>query len=97
MKIDDDLIDHLENLSYLSLSTEERKRIGTDLENILEGMVLLSNADINFVSSNEHSTEINSELRKDIVIPSYPQSEILRNAPSVKNNLFAVKKQDKHV
>ena len=45
MVIDEKLIKYLEDLSFITLSGEERGRIRRDLENILAGMDLLSKLD----------------------------------------------------
>ena len=45
MLVDEKLITYLEDLSFITLSGEERGRICADLENILAGMELLSKLD----------------------------------------------------
>ena len=45
MVIDEKLINYLEDLSFITLSAEDRGRICADLENIIAGMELLSTLD----------------------------------------------------
>ena len=94
MVIDEKLINYLEDLSFITLSSEERTRICADLENILAGMELLSKLDTSSVGDQSFSTSGSflTELRKDEVMPSFPRSEILKNAPQANGETFLVPK-----
>ena len=86
--IDEKLIHYLEDLSFISLSNEERGRICADLKSIIAGMELLSQLDTAGVE--EQFLSQNLELRKDEVTPSSPRSEILKNAPGADGESFVV-------
>ena len=45
IKIDQELIEYLEDLSYLTLSQKEKQRLTGDLQEILERMTLLAALD----------------------------------------------------
>ena len=95
MVIDHKLIKYLENLSYITLSDEERERICTDLQSIIAGMELLSCLDTDSVpeGSMSHNNPRNvfvPNLRKDEVLPSFPREEILKNAPQANGETFVV-------
>ena len=107
-----EIINYLEDLSFITLSGEERDRICADLKNIIAGMDMLSTLDTSGVSAqafpansktnkfgtNKFGTntfvpnETVTELRKDEVVPSFPRSEILKNAPKANGETFVVPK-----
>ena len=90
MEVDEDLIKYLEDLSFITLSAEERKRIAGDLENIIGSMGLLSALDTSDVLQMALSENNNTLLRKDAVEASFPREEILRNAPGANGKTFIV-------
>ena len=90
MVIDEELIHYLEDLSFISLSGEERKRICGDLENILAGMELLSQLDTSRVEEETLCINMKTDLRKDAVQPSFLRDEILKNAPQANGETFIV-------
>ena len=92
MVVDEKLIKYLEDLSFITLSDEERVRIAGDLEKILDGMALLSKLDTKGLTEKDLSFGNANALRKDIVIPSFPRGEILKNAPEVNDESFIVPK-----
>ena len=90
MVIDEKLINYLEDLSFITLSVEERARICADLQSIIAGMELLSELDTGGVP--EQTLDCKTDLRKDEEIPSFPRSEILKNAPEADGETFVVHK-----
>ena len=90
MIIDEKLIKYLEDLSFITLSGEERTRICADLESIIAGMDLLSKLDTG--SASVLSLNFKTELRKDEAKPSFPRVEILKNAPEANGETFVVPK-----
>ena len=97
MVIDEKLIKYLEDLSFITLSTEERGRICTDLEKILASMELLSALDTSSLSDPALPAGFRTDLfvtglRKDEVMPSFPCGEILKNAPQANGKTFVVPK-----
>ena len=95
--INEALILYLEDLSFITLSTEERQRISADLKNIIAGMQLLSALDTSAldasgVRAQTLSPGFCSGLRKDNVAVSFPCGEILKNAPQSNGETFIVPK-----
>ena len=86
--IDDTLIRYLEDLSFISLSADERKRIASDLENILRGMELLSQLDTGEVQV--PSLDHTAALRKDEVRASLPREDVIKNAAQTNGETFVV-------
>ena len=102
-----EIINYLEDLSFITLSDEERDRICTDLKNIIAGMDMLSTLDTSGVSAQTSAANSKTntfgtnafgtnafatELRKDEVTPSFPRDEILKNAPKANGETFVVPK-----
>ena len=92
MVIDEKLINYLEDLSFITLSGEERGRICGDLEKILAGMELLSALDPGSIPEQVFSPSLKTELRKDEPGISFPRCEILKNAPEANGESFVVPK-----
>ena len=90
MLIDEKLIKYLEDLSFITLSDEERGRICSDLESIIAGMELLSTLDTSSVKEQNLPLNLKTALRKDEVMPSFPRGEILKNAPEADEETFIV-------
>ena len=90
MLIDEKLIKYLEDLSFITLSNEERGRIRTDLESIIAGMELLSKLDTDGVPEQTLSLNFKTNLRRDEAAPSFPRDEILKNAPVANGETFVV-------
>jgi len=91
VQIDDKLITYLEDLSCLTLSDSEKKRLSGDLQKILDYMARLGELDTTGVSERSHpwdccaSRDNASAFREDKARPSFERELILKNAP-VKND-----------
>jgi len=81
MRIDRELIAYLEELSYLTLSTEEKERITGDLQEILSDMAKLEQLDTTGVSERSHPFDNVNSFRDDEVENSFDRALILQNAP----------------
>ena len=97
MVIDEKLINYLEDLSFISLSNEERQRICADLARIIAGMELLSSLDttelpISELPLEKKMNDFTTYLRKDEVKISFPRDEILKNAPEANGESFMAPK-----
>jgi aspartyl-tRNA(Asn)/glutamyl-tRNA(Gln) amidotransferase subunit C len=89
MKIDDKLVTYLEDLSFLSLSNDEKSRLADDLQKIIDGIDKLSGLDTG--ETPEYSFSFNNVniFRDDEVSASFDRELILKNAP-VRNDEFFV-------
>ena len=92
MAIDEKLIKYLEDLSFVTLSSEERMRIRADLESIIAGMELLSKLDTSSVSDQVLPLNAKTDLRKDEATSSFTRNAILKNAPVSNGETFVIPK-----
>ena len=87
--IDDKLISYLGDLSCLTLSDNEKIRLMSDLQKILDYMARLDGLDTTNVSERSHPFDNVNGFRDDVVLPSFNRELILENAP-VKNDEFII-------
>jgi len=92
MQIDEKLIAYLEELSYLTLSDAEKKRLAGDLEGILSKMAQLSELDVEGVPERSHPFDNVNAFRSDEVKPSLGRELILKNAPVKNSEVFIAPK-----
>ena len=92
MKVDDQLISRLEQLSRLQLSAEERKMIQGDLENILTMVEKLQEVDVDKVEPLVYVNAAENRLREDEIKNQVTREDALRNAPSEDGTFFRVSK-----
>jgi len=88
MQIDETLISYLEDLSYLTLSDEEKQRLSGDLKDILNGMAKLGELDTQDVPERSHPFNNVNAFRDDAVQASFPREFILSNAPERNDEMF---------
>ena len=88
MRIDTELIAYLENLSYLTLSEEEKLRLTGDLQDILNGMARLGELDTTGVSERSHPFDNINSFRDDEIKNSLDRALILQNAPRKNDETF---------
>jgi len=74
----------------LGLSEEEVEKFSLQLSNILENFEILKEVDTADVPPATHTVPLQNVMRKDDVADSYPQSEILSNAPKQEGDCFKV-------
>ena len=77
-------------LARLGLSEEEVEKFSLQLSNILETFEILKQVDTTSVPPATHTIPLQNVLRKDAVVDSYSQAEILSNAPEQEGNCFKV-------
>ncbi len=88
MKIDDQLITHLEDLSCLSLAAEEKLRLKDDLNKILSGMARLNELNTEKVPERSHPFDAVNAFRKDELRVSLGRARLLENAPEHSDEMF---------
>jgi aspartyl-tRNA(Asn)/glutamyl-tRNA(Gln) amidotransferase subunit C len=81
MKIDDELIAYLEDLSCLTLSDGEKSRLTGDLKDILSGMERLGELNTENVPERSHPFDNVNAFRDDYAQASFNRELILKNAP----------------
>ena len=92
MKIDEKLIAYLEDLSYLTLSADEKRSLTKDLKDILDGMARLGELDTQNVPERSHPFDNVNALRGDEVKTSFDRELILKNAPDRNEESFIAPK-----
>jgi aspartyl-tRNA(Asn)/glutamyl-tRNA(Gln) amidotransferase subunit C len=90
MKLSYEQVKHIAWLARLGLSEEEVEKFSLQLSNILENFEILKQVDTTNVPPATHTIPLQNVLRKDDVAESYPQAEILSNAPKQEENCFKV-------
>ena len=90
MKLSYEQVQHIAWLARLGLSEEEVEKFSLQLSNILENFEILKQVDTTNVPLATHTIPLQNVFRKDEVAGSYPQAEILSNAPRQEGNCFKV-------
>jgi len=88
MRIDGQLLNYLEDLSYLKLSEQEKRRLTGDLQEILDGMAKLEELDTDNVPERSHPFDNVNSFREDEVHASFTRELILSNAPDKTGEMF---------
>jgi aspartyl-tRNA(Asn)/glutamyl-tRNA(Gln) amidotransferase subunit C len=92
MKISKEEVKHIAMLSRLDLDEKEIAVYQDQLSRILEYVEKLSEIDTSHVEPVSHVIELNNVMRQDIVKPSLPRDEALKNAPDPSDKFFRVPK-----
>jgi aspartyl-tRNA(Asn)/glutamyl-tRNA(Gln) amidotransferase subunit C len=90
MKLSYDQVRHIAWLARLGLSEEDVEKFSLQLSNILENFEILKQVDTTDISPATHTIPLQNVFRKDDVADSYPQAEILSNAPRREGDCFKV-------
>ena len=85
-------VEHVAALARLSFTDEEKIMLMEQLNDILLYMEQLNRLDTTGVEPLSHVIELSNVFRDDVVRPSYPQEEILKNAPARTESFFKVPK-----
>ena len=92
MQIDEGLIAYLEDLSRLTLSEDEKRRLKGDLSEILGGMARLGELNTEGVPERSHPFDHVNAFREDAVQASFARELILRNAPQREGSMLIAPK-----
>lgn len=85
-------VKYVAHLARISLSPAEEQKIGAQLGNILGYIEKLQQLDVSKVEPTAHAVPMINVTRPDVVRPSLPTEEALRNAPAKANGLFLAPK-----
>jgi aspartyl-tRNA(Asn)/glutamyl-tRNA(Gln) amidotransferase subunit C len=83
-------VEHVALLARLRLTEEEKRRMTTDLNVILEQFEILQQLDTEGVPPTAHAMTLQNVFREDGVRPSLPRDEFLREAPEARDEFFVV-------
>lgn len=92
MELDKKTIDHIAHLARLDLSSQEKEKLGADLDKILGYVELLNELDVSDVKPLVNIVNKQTPMRKDEVTESLTQEEALKNAPEKNSDYFKVPK-----
>ncbi len=93
MQVNEQLLTHLENLSYLKVSEDKRQEIINQLSQIVSFVDNLSQLDTNSINETFTMTNQATYLREDEpIVSSDINANIIKNAPRTENNFFIVPK-----
>jgi aspartyl-tRNA(Asn)/glutamyl-tRNA(Gln) amidotransferase subunit C len=85
-------VEHVAGLARLSFTGEEKEKLVGELNEILHYMEQLNRLDTTDVEPLSHVIELSNVLRDDVLRPSLPRENILRNAPAKTERFFKVPK-----
>ena len=92
-KIDNNMMNRIENLSKLSLTEDERVKAMNEMDKILEYVSKLNEVDTDGVEPLVNVLPISNVLREDeVVTEEYAVEKTIANGPMTKGNMFVVPK-----
>lgn len=83
---------YIANLARLELSEDERARYQEQLGSVLDYMKQIDSIDVSGIEPMAHASPVFDVMREDEARDSMPREDVLRNAPQVMNDQFAVTK-----
>ena len=85
-------VKYVAHLARLALTPEEEQKFQAQLGNVLVYIAKLNELDVSSVEPTAHAVPLVNVMRADVVQPSLPHDEAMRNAPAQVNGLFQVPK-----
>lgn len=92
MKISHEEIQKIALLSRLAIKEDQMDAVGTQLNDILSYMDLISQVDVEGVQPTAHAVTMQNVMRDDVVHESFTNEQALLNAPEPENGYFKVPK-----
>ena len=83
-------VEHVARLARLELSEADKERMRRELSNILGYIDKLRALEIEGVEPTSHAVPMTNVMREDASRPSFPQSDMLANAPDRTGEFFRV-------
>ena len=91
MKVSREEVLHIARLARIALDESEITRLSEQLSNLLENFEVLQRVNTDDVPPTAQSVALQSVVREDEVVPSFPPEDILANAPRRDEDCFRVK------
>ncbi|MEE1516202.1 MAG: Asp-tRNA(Asn)/Glu-tRNA(Gln) amidotransferase subunit GatC [Lachnospiraceae bacterium] len=92
-KIDDIMMNRIENLSKLSLTEEERVKAMDEMDKLINYIDKISELNTDGVEPLVNVLPISNVLREDeVVINEDAEEKTIANGPAIKDNMFVVPK-----
>ena len=92
MRITEEMVDYISLLSRLKPEEEEKRKMTAELEKIVSYMDVLNTLDTDAIEPMSHVFPVKNVLREDVVEPSFPREELLKNAPGGDEEAYLVPK-----
>ena len=92
MIIDDKAISYMEDLSFITLSGDEKSDISKDMQNIVNIFECISGLNTEGIAECVHPFEKVNVFRDDEVRPSLDRETLLKNAPFHSEEMFIAPK-----
>ena len=83
-------VERVAHLARLGMSPEEIDRIRDELNHIIDQYTKLAELDTEHIPPTAQTIELENILRDDVVRPSLPVEDVLRNAPARDGDQFVV-------
>ena len=83
-------VEHVARLARLGLDDAEIQQLTSELDHILGAMQALRELDTSAIPPTAQVIPLRNVMRDDVSRPSWPVSEILRNAPDARDQQFVV-------
>ncbi len=91
MKLSYDQVKHIAWLARVGLEQDEVEEFSIQLSNILENFEILQEADTANIAPATQTILLQNVFREDEASESYPQKQVMANAPRQEENCFKVK------
>ena len=91
-KISMEEVEHVARLARLELGPADKERMRRELDSILSYIDKLRALDTADVEPTSHAVPLTNVMREDELRPSFPQAEMLANAPEPAGEFFRVPK-----
>ena len=75
-------VEHVAHLARLGLTPDELRLLEGQLNHILDQYAKLAELDTEAIAPTAQTIELENILREDVVVPSLPVEDVLRNAAS---------------
>ena len=85
-------VEHVARLARLELGPEDKERMRRELDGILSYIDKLRALDTEGVEPTSHAVPVTNVMRDDLARASFPQSDMLANAPDRSGDFFRVPK-----
>jgi aspartyl-tRNA(Asn)/glutamyl-tRNA(Gln) amidotransferase subunit C len=90
VRLDLATVDHVAMLARLGLTAEEKERLRDQLSVVLEHISMLQDVDTSDIPPTAQVIQLQNIMREDIVEPSLPVEDVLRNAPRTEDGFIKV-------
>ena len=85
-------VKYVAQLARIALTPDEEKKLAAQLGGILGYIEKLKELDVTGVEPTAHAVPLVNITRFDVILPSLPHEDALRNAPKQSGGLFIVPK-----